>query len=155
MQPIRPIGLSRRSFLKGALSSTTLVSLAGTVPQFLLNASTRAAESHGQTILIVLQLSGGNDGLNAVIPYADDVYRSGRPSLAIGADRVRKIDSYIGLHPSMEGFSKLLEDHRLGIVQGVGYPTPDRSHFSSMDIWQSARRDTPGNGDGAFASNAG
>jgi uncharacterized protein (DUF1501 family) len=155
MQPIRPVGLSRRSFLKGALSSTTLVSLAGTVPQFLLTASTKAAESNGQTILIVLQLSGGNDGLNTVIPYSDDVYKKGRPSLAIGADRIRKVDSYIGLHPSMEGFSKLLEDHRLGIVQGVGYPTPDRSHFSSMDIWQSARRDTGGSGDGAFASNAG
>ncbi len=125
------------------------------IPQFLLDASAKAAESHGQTILIVLQLSGGNDGLNTVIPYADDVYRSGRPSLGIGADRVRKIDSYVGLHPSMEGFSKLLEDHRLGIVQGVGYPTPDRSHFSSMDIWQSARRDAPGAGDGAFASSAG
>jgi uncharacterized protein (DUF1501 family) len=155
MQPIQSVGLSRRSFLKGTLASTTLVSLAGTIPQFLLRASARAAESRSQTILIVLQLSGGNDGLNTVIPYADDVYRKGRPSLAIGADRVRKIDGYAGLHPSMEGFSKLLEDHRLGIVQGVGYPTPDRSHFSSMDIWQSARRDTAGSGDGAFASNAG
>ena len=154
MQFMRPLGFSRRSFLKGALSSSTLVSLAPVIPQFLLSASAKAAESHGQTILIVLQLSGGNDGLNTVIPWADDVYRRSRPSLAIGADRVRKIDSYVGLHPSMEGFSKLLEDHRLGIVLGAGYPIPDRSHFSSMDIWQSARRDSAGEGNGALASNA-
>jgi uncharacterized protein (DUF1501 family) len=148
-------GLSRRSFLKGALSSASLVSLAPAIPQFLLSASAKAAESPGQTILIVLQLSGGNDGLNTVIPWADDAYHRGRPSLAIGADRVRKIDGYLGLHPSMEALSKLLEADRLGIVLGAGYPSPDRSHFSSMDIWQSARRDTAGSGDGALSSNAG
>src|SRR5215218_1640325 len=94
---------TRRGFLKGSFSSAALVALAPTVPQFLVNASARAAENRGETVLVVLQLSGGNDGLNTVIPYADDVYRRGRPSLGIGKDRVRKINDYVGLHPSMEG----------------------------------------------------
>src|SRR5437773_9612237 len=129
------IHTSRRSFLKGSLSSAAVVALAPAVPQFLISASARAAESAGETILVVVQLSGGNDGLNTVIPYADDVYRKSRPSLGIGKERVRRIDDYVGLHPAMDGFSKLLEAGQLGIVQGVGYPNPDRSHFSSMDIW--------------------
>lgn len=132
---------TRRSFLKGSLSSAALVALTPTVPQFLVNASARAASTKGETVLVVVQLSGGNDGLNTVIPYADDVYRRGRPSLAVGKDAVRKIDDCVGFHPSMEGFSRLLEAGKLGVVQGVGYPNPDRSHFSSMDVWHTARRD--------------
>jgi len=131
---------SRRAFLRGSLSSAALVALGPTVPQFLLAASARAAEAGGESVLVVIQLSGGNDGLNTVIPYAHDVYRRSRPLLGIPAAKVRKIDDFVGLHPSMEGFSKLLEDGHLGIVQGVGYPKPNRSHFSSMDIWQSGRR---------------
>jgi uncharacterized protein (DUF1501 family) len=130
---------TRRSFLKTAIGSASLVSLAPFVPQFLLTASARAAEQRGESVLVVIQLSGGNDGLNTVIPYADDAYRRGRPSLGIGADRALKIDDYVGFHPSMSGFARLLEDGKLGIVQGVGYPNPDRSHFSSMDIWHTAR----------------
>lgn len=137
---------SRRSFLKGSMSSAALVALSQSVPQFLLNASARAAENRGETILVVIQLSGGNDGLNTVIPYADDVYRRSRPLLGIPTAQVHKIDSYVGLHPAMAGFSKLLEEGRLGIVQGAGYPVPDRSHFSSMDIWQTARRDVTTSG---------
>jgi uncharacterized protein (DUF1501 family) len=132
---------SRRTFLKSSAGSAALVTLGGVVPQVLMNASARAAESRGETVLVVIQLSGGNDGLNTVIPFADDAYRKGRPSLAVGAGQVRKIDDRFGFHPSMEGFSKLLEAGRLGIVQGVGYPNPDRSHFSSMDIWHTARPD--------------
>lgn len=137
---------SRRSFLKGSMSSAALVALSQSVPQFLLNASARAAENRGETILVVIQLSGGNDGLNTVIPYADDVYRRSRPLLGIPTAQVHKIDSYVGLHPAMAGFSKLLAEGRLGIVQGAGYPIPDRSHFSSMDIWQTARRDVTTSG---------
>jgi len=146
------INTSRRSFLRGSLSSAAVVALGSTVPQFLVRAAEGTAAASGETILVVIQLSGGNDGLNTVIPYADDVYRKSRPLLGIGADRVRKIDNHVGLHPSMEGFSKLLEEGRLGIVQGAGYPTPDRSHFSSMDIWQTARHEAPGNSVGHRAS---
>lgn len=130
---------SRRAFLKGSAGSAALVALAQGVPQFLLNASAHAAENRGETVLVVVQLSGGNDGLNTVIPFADDAYRKGRPSLAVGKDQVKKIDDSLGFHPSMDGFAKLLEGGKLGIVQGVGYPNPDRSHFSSMDIWHTAR----------------
>ncbi len=90
-------------------------------------------------ILVVVQLDGGNDGLNTVVPYRDDEYRKRRPRLAIPAAEVKKVDDRIGLHPQLEGFSKLLEQHRLAIVQGVGYPNPNRSHFDSMAIWQTAR----------------
>lgn len=137
---------SRRAFLRGSMSSAALVALSQSVPQFLLNASACAAESRGETILVVIQLSGGNDGLNTVIPYADDVYRRNRPLLGIPTAQVRKIDGYVGFHPAMSRFSKLLEEGRLGIVQGAGYPVPDRSHFSSMDIWQTARRDVTTSG---------
>ena len=134
-----PFPTSRRTFLKSSAGSAALAALASGVPQVLLNAGARAADSGGETVLVVIQLSGGNDGLNTVIPYGDDAYRRGRPSLGMGGDRVRKIDDYVGFHPAMEGFSKLLEAGRLGVVQGVGYPNPDRSHFSSMDIWHTAR----------------
>src|SRR5437660_3561379 len=107
---------TRRAFLKGSISSAALVALAPAVPQFLVSASARAAETRGESVLVVIQLSGGNDGLNTVVPYADDVYRRSRPLLGIPAASVRKIDDYVGLHPSMEGFSKLLEAGQLGIV---------------------------------------
>src|SRR5688572_31017544 len=100
---------SRRAFLKSSAGSAALVAMAHSVPQVLLSASARAAESAGETVLVVVQLSGGNDGLNTVIPFADDAYRKGRPSLGVGADRVKKIDDYLGFHPSMDGFAKLLE----------------------------------------------
>ena len=92
-------------------------------------------------ILVVVQLDGGNDGLNTVVPYRDDEYRKRRPKLAIPAGEVKKIDDRVGLHPSLEPFSKLLEQQRLAIVQSVGYPNPNRSHFDSMAIWQTARTD--------------
>ena len=136
-----PLYTSRRTFLKSSAGSAALVALAQGVPQFLLNASAQAAESRGETVLVVIQLSGGNDGLNTVIPFADDAYRKGRPSLAVGKDQVKKIDDSVGFHPSMDGFAKLLEAGWLGVVQGVGYANPDRSHFSSMDIWHTARPD--------------
>src|SRR3954462_6453925 len=146
---------SRRDFLK----VSSLVGIGATVPTFLARTAFAAPDAAKpgakDTILVVVQLTGGNDGLNTVIPYADDGYRKNRPSLAVAAAQVRKVADGIGLHPSMEGFSKLLEAGQLGVMQGVGYPNPDRSHFSSMDIWHSARRDVTGGKDGAFGSAAG
>ncbi len=89
----------------------------------------------------MIQLDGGNDGLNTVVPYRDDEYRKRRPKLAIPAGEVKKVDDRVGLHPSLGPFAKLLEQQRLAIVQGVGYPNPNRSHFDSMAIWHTARRD--------------
>lgn len=134
---------TRRQFLASTFGSATLVSLSSGVPGFLLQASAEERAKTGDQVLVVVQLTGGNDGLNTVVPYADDVYQRSRKTLAIPASSVLKIDDYLGFHPSLQGFARLLENQRLSIVQGVGYPDPDRSHFSSMDIWHTARR-TPG-----------
>lgn len=129
---------TRRDFLK----TSSLVGLGATVPTFLARTAGAAptAEKAGakDTILVVVQLTGGNDGLNTVIPFADPEYTKLRPTLKIAKDQIRKIDDSIGLHPSMEGLHGLLEDDALAVVQGVGYPNPDQSHFRSMDIWHAA-----------------
>ncbi|MEX2215847.1 MAG: DUF1501 domain-containing protein [Phycisphaeraceae bacterium] len=134
---------TRRDFLKRSSTSAALLSLAPAVPAFLLNTSLHAAEQakKGENILVVVQLSGGNDGLNTVIPYADDAYHRNRFTLRVGPEQVQKIDDHIGLHPSLSGLADLVEANQLSIVQGVGYPNPDRSHFSSMDIWHTAMRE--------------
>ena len=138
---------SRRKFLASisAAAGAGLVSLAPRAPGFLLeSAAYGAAQPAGERVLVVVQLSGGNDGLNTVIPYADEAYRKRRPSLAIGSDRVIKIDASVGLHPAVSGMGSLLESRQLAIVQGVGYPNPNRSHFESMDIWHTAHTEQKG-----------
>jgi uncharacterized protein (DUF1501 family) len=90
------------------------------------------------TILVVLQMAGGNDGLNTVIPYADDAYHVARPRLRLAADQVLKIDNHIALNPKLAGLKSLYDEGHLAIVQGVGYPNPNRSHFRSTEIWQTA-----------------
>ena len=85
---------------------------------------------------MVVQLLGGNDGLNTVVPHGLDGYNRGRRALRISSGQIHKITPEIGLHPSMGGMAKLLEKGRLSVIQGVGYPNPDRSHFRSMEIWE-------------------
>jgi uncharacterized protein (DUF1501 family) len=143
---------TRRDFLRLGLGSSTLLACGATVPTFLANAAhALAAEKtpHNKgRILVVVQLDGGNDGLNTVAPYADDLYQKARPKLHLDAKAVRKIDDHVGFHPGLSGFASLLESRQLAVVQSVGYPNPNRSHFESMAIWQTARpdarRDTPG-----------
>ena len=89
-------------------------------------------------ILIVLQLAGGNDGMNTVIPYADDAYYRARPVIGIPKDNVIKINDYAGLNPKLAGLKGLYDEGHLSILQGVGYPNPNRSHFRSTEIWQTA-----------------
>ena len=96
---------------------------------------------HDDRILVVIQLDGGNDGLNTVIPYADENYARFRRELRIKTDDILKLDDAVGLHPSMKAAAELFDDSRLAIVQGVGYPNPNRSHFESMAIWHHARLD--------------
>src|SRR6185436_4731059 len=131
---------SRRKFLAtvSSVASAGLVSLAPCAPGFLLESAAFGADQPGERILVVVQLSGGNDGLNTVVPYTDETYRRRRPSLAQDAGQVIKIDGSMGLHPNLKGMAGLLESRQLAIVQGVGYPNPNRSHFESMDIWHSA-----------------
>jgi len=93
--------------------------------------------SGSDRILVVIQLSGGNDGLNTVVPYSDELYAKARPKLGISRSEVLKLNDQLGLHPSLRSFENLLSSNRFAIVQGVGYPTPNRSHFESMDIWHS------------------
>ena len=130
---------TRRQFLSASLGASVL-SLGAPVPRFLLEAAAQENAASGETVLVIIQLSGGNDGLNTVIPYNHDVYRRSRPQLAIAADQVLKVDDDLGFHPSLRGFADLLEENRLAVVQGVGYPGPNRSHFESMDIWHTCRR---------------
>jgi uncharacterized protein (DUF1501 family) len=90
---------------------------------------------------VVVQLDGGNDGLNTVVPHADDVYARTRPKLHIPSKDVRKLTDSLGMHPRMRAAKELFDDGLLSIVQSVGYPNPDRSHFRSMRIWQTASFD--------------
>ncbi len=92
-------------------------------------------------VLVVCQFSGGNDGLNTVIPYADKQYYTLRPTLGIADSAVLKLDEHMGLHPSLTGLSDLFKQGKVAIVQNTGYPQPNRSHFKSMEIWQSASPD--------------
>src|SRR5262245_6656381 len=128
--------LTRRQLLERTLQGASLVALGPAVPGFLAN-SARAAVPGKDKVLVVLELAGGNDGLNTVIPHADDLYYKARPTLAIAKKDVVRVDDTIGLHPALRPLDRLLEKGQLAIVQGVGYPNPNRSHFESMDIWQS------------------
>jgi uncharacterized protein (DUF1501 family) len=137
---------TRRQFLRTALLGGAI---APTVPlfferTFLTPDSMAAATPSGyptgkdSTVLVVLQLEGGNDGLNTVVPYADDAYYKARPKIALPADQVIKLDDAAGLHPRLTAFSELYGEGHLGLIQGVGYPNPNRSHFRSSEIWQTA-----------------
>ena len=123
--------------------------LSWTVPAFLADTfaalHSEAADSATQivtgkdaTILVVLQMAGGNDGLNTVVPYANDFYHQARPKLGLTAQQVLKLNGEIGLHGAMTGFKDLYDSGNLAVVQGVGYPNPNRSHFRSTEIWQTA-----------------
>src|SRR5436190_12772869 len=131
------IMLSRRDFLK----SSPLISLAPTVPGFLARTARAAKSQTDGRVLVVIQLDGGNDGINTVVPFADEGYAKYRSSLRLPKERLVKVGAAVGLHPSLGAFGKLLEKGQLAIVQEVGYPNPNRSHFESMKIWHSARLD--------------
>jgi uncharacterized protein (DUF1501 family) len=131
---------TRRDFLKTTLGTSSLLAVGGVVPEFLANTAMAAdkADKKKDTVLVVVELTGGNDGLNTVAPYGDDLYQKARPTLAFKKKDVQKLDDYHGLHPRMSDLKRLYDEKRLAVIQGVGYPNPDRSHFESMDIWQLA-----------------
>jgi len=134
---------TRRELFRMGLGSSALLACGSTVPMFLARSAASLAGDGPAVakgrILVVVQLDGGNDGLNTVIPHGDDEYRKRRPTLQIGSKEVLKVDDHVGLHPVLNDFAKLLEQQRLAIVQSVGYPNPNRSHFESMAIWNTAR----------------
>lgn len=98
-------------------------------------------KSSGDTVLIVCQLSGGNDGLNTLVPYSNKKYYEFRPNLGITEDKVLKLNNDLGFHPALKGFAELFKENKVAVITNVGYPRPNRSHFKSMDIWQSASPD--------------
>jgi uncharacterized protein (DUF1501 family) len=146
---------TRREFLRAGLGSSTLLACGSTVPAFLAHAaSVLGAEPAGARqgrVLVVLELTGGNDGLNTVVPYQNDGYRKHRPRIGVPTRSVLKIDDCVGLHPALGGLAGLLERRELAIVQSVGYPNPTRSHFRSMATWQTARVDPAGDTSGWLA----
>jgi uncharacterized protein (DUF1501 family) len=128
---------TRRQFLTRTLQGSSLVAFGSLVPEFLANTA-HAAEKGKDTVLVVIEMTGGNDGLNTVIPYTDDLYHKYRKTLRLTKDRVMPLNDHLGLNPGMRGFRQMWDQGQLAVVQGVGYPNPDRSHFESMDIWQTA-----------------
>jgi uncharacterized protein (DUF1501 family) len=97
-----------------------------------------------EPVLVVLQLSGGNDALNTVIPYSDPLYYDNRPNVRIPEDQVLPLNDEIGLHPTMGPIKALYDEGKVAIIQGIGYPNPNRSHFRSMDIWHTCEPDKVG-----------
>jgi uncharacterized protein (DUF1501 family) len=126
--------INRRKFLHlGSLATGTLM-----LPKFLKAFEGPSLLSDGNKVLVVLQLSGGNDGLNTVIPVRNDIYFRERPVLAINKDKALTLTDEVGLHPSLTNLKALFDEGDMAILNNVGYPNPDRSHFRSMDIWQTA-----------------
>jgi len=135
---------TRRHFLKNSLLGGAV---ALTLPGFIhrtfaalddaaTGALTQIATGKDSSILVIIQLAGGNDGLNTVIPFEDSGYFSARPNLAIKKNQVLTVSDAIGLNPRLSEFRRMMQDGEGAVVQGVGYPNPNRSHFRSMEIWQ-------------------
>ncbi|MDB6123633.1 MAG: hypothetical protein JWQ71_2626 [Pedosphaera sp.] len=137
---------TRREFLRttmlgGALSWTVPAFLANTFSSLQASAAdsaTQVVTGKDSTILVILQMAGGNDGLNTVVPFTNDYYRKARPKIGVAAKEVLKLNDQVGLHPSLTGFKELYDSGSLAVIQGIGYPNPNRSHFRSTEIWQTA-----------------
>ncbi len=124
----------RREFLQvGSLATASMM-----MPKFLKAFDGKTLVPPGNKVLVVLQFSGGNDGLNTVIPVRNDIYYKSRPKLGIEKDKALALTDEVGINPALQSFKGFFDDGNLGIINSVGYPNPDRSHFRSMDIWQSA-----------------
>ncbi len=137
---------TRREFLRTTVLGSAL---SWTVPAFLMDtfaalqsqaadSATQIATGKDSTILVVLQMAGGNDGINTVVPYSSDFYHKARPKIGLNAQQILKVNDDIGFHGSLGGFKNLYDSGNLAVVQGVGYPNPNRSHFRSTEIWQTA-----------------
>ncbi len=126
---------TRRSFLQ----SSSLFALSTTVPLFLDRTARALSADKDSRVLVVVQLDGGNDALNTVVPHADPNYAKLRSKLRLDPKNLVKITDEVGLHRSLKPLDKLLEAGQLAVIPGVGYPNPNRSHFESMAIWHTAR----------------
>ncbi len=143
-----PSVVTRRQFLMGAGAAAAAGAAALAVAQhpwarLASGGAHSSALSAGKGVLVVVTLYGGNDGLNTVIPYRDSAYLSGRPSLGYRANEVLPLADGLALHPNLKGLKGLWDAKQLAVIRGVGYPNPVRSHFRSMDIWQTASPAAP------------
>jgi uncharacterized protein (DUF1501 family) len=137
MKPLLPS--TRREFLRLGTKGVGLLAFSRFAPQFLVQTTLAAPlPEKDRRILVLVQLAGGNDGLNTVVPFTDSAYYSLRPTLALKESEVLRLDDHLGLNPACAPLHALLQDGRLGIVQNVGYPNPNRSHFRSTEIWETA-----------------
>jgi uncharacterized protein (DUF1501 family) len=131
---------TRREFLRYSGRGIGLLAFSRFAPSFLVNsaiAGTPAPEKD-RSVLVLVQLAGGNDGLNTLVPFEDADYYRLRPTLALAKDRVLPLNATLGLHPSCGAMHRLFHDGKLSVVQNVGYPNPNRSHFRSAEIWETA-----------------
>ncbi len=127
--------MNRRDFLK---ASALAVSVTSGMPGFLARAAAQASATGGDKTLVVIQLTGGNDGLNTLIPYSNGAYYAARPNIAIAKKDVLTLNADLGMHPSLRALSKFWDAGQLGWLENIGYPNPNRSHFASMAIWHTA-----------------
>ena len=133
------IAMKRRQLLQLGSGLSGAALLLAHAPGWAQGAAQRAAGA-GDRVLILVELKGGNDGLNTVVPHADPLYARLRPTLAIPGDEVLRLDGATGLHPALKPLLPLWGQNQLAIVQGVGYPQPNLSHFRSIEIWETASR---------------
>ena len=129
---------TRREFLRQSAGGIGMIAFSSVAPAFLTNsvmAKVPSAEKD-RSILVLIQLAGGNDGLNTVVPYEDDNYHRLRPRIGFRKNDLHVVNDRFGLHPECGSLAELHRDGKLAIVQNVGYPNPNRSHFRSMEIWE-------------------
>lgn len=131
---------TRREFLRRSGSGLGLIALGSVAPAFLTRSALASVPEPGRdrSILVLIQLAGGNDGLNTVVPFQDDNYHRLRPTLALEKADIHRLTDNLALHPACGPMAELHREGLLSIVQNVGYPNPNRSHFRSMEIWETA-----------------
>lgn len=131
---------TRREFLELTSKGFGLLTFGAYAPEFLVRSTLASAPApeKDKSILVLVQLAGGNDGLNTLIPFEDSNYYKLRPTLGIKKDSTLKVDDKLGLHPSCNALHTLYNEGKLSIIQNVGYPNPNKSHFRSTEIWETA-----------------
>jgi len=142
-----PINIGRRLLLRqiaqsvGRVPSLNPLSFGPKIVDMASALSPEQAEGMKNRTLVVVQLSGGNDGINTLVPYSQQAYYNARPTLALNKGDLLQLNGDVALHPSMTALQSLYNSNKVGVVQGVGYPNPNRSHYESMTIWQTASPD--------------
>ena len=137
--------MKRRAFVSKSLG---IAVLGGTMPAAFVQAAVAQSPVSGASadpgnVLVVIQLAGGNDGLNTVIPYTDDAYHRARPTIAVDAASVLRVNDRIAFNPALAGLNELFKEGHVALIQGVGYSNPNRSHFEATEIWETASPDRP------------